>query len=74
MFGNLGDIKGLGEGVFEFRDDYGQAFGCIFYSGEKMLLLLVGVDKRTQSKDIKKAKSYLKDWKVMNKKRQLKNK
>lgn len=64
VFGNLGDIKGLGEGVFEFRDDYGPGFRVYFSIQEqKMLLLLVGVDKRTQSKDIKKAKSYLKDWK-----------
>lgn len=31
--------------------------------GQKILLLLVGGDKRTQSKDIEKAKLFLKDWK-----------
>lgn len=64
VFGNLGDIKGLGEDVFEFRIDYGPGFRVYFsIQGQKILLLLVGGDKRTQSKDIEKAKSYLEDWK-----------
>lgn len=62
--GNLGNIKALGEDVFEFRIDFGPGFRIYFsIQGQKILLLLVGGDKRTQSKDIEKAKMYLKDWK-----------
>ena len=64
VLGNLGDIKALGEDVFEFRIDFGPGFRVYFsIQGQKILLLLVGGDKRTQSKDIEKAKTYLKDWK-----------
>ena len=30
VFGNLGDIKGLGDDVFEFRIDYGSSFRVYF--------------------------------------------
>lgn len=64
VFGNLGDIKGLGDDVFEFRIDYCPGLRVYFsIQGQKILLLLVGEDKRTQSKDIEKAKLYLRDWK-----------
>lgn len=43
---------------FEFRIDYGPGFRVYFsIQGQKILLLLVGGDKRTQSKDIENAKS-----------------
>ncbi len=64
VFGNLGDIKGLGDEVFEFRINYGPGFRVYFsIQGQNILLLLAGGDKRTQDGDIKKAKLYLKDWK-----------
>lgn len=63
-FGNLGDIKNLGHDVFEFRIDFGPGFRVYFsIQDQKILLLLIGGDKQTQSKDIEKAKLYLKDWK-----------
>ncbi|OFZ31293.1 MAG: addiction module protein [Bdellovibrionales bacterium RIFCSPHIGHO2_01_FULL_40_29] len=63
-FGNLGDVKSVGEDVFEFRIDFGPGFRVYFsIQGQKILLLLIGGDKKTQSKDIQKAKQYLKDWK-----------
>ncbi len=57
MFGKLGDIKVNGDDVFEFRIDYGLGFRDYFsIQGQKILLLLVGGDKRMQSKDIEKSK------------------
>jgi len=64
VFGKLGDIKGLGDDVFEFRIDYGPGFRVYFsIQGQNILLLLVGGNKKTQRKDIEKSKLYLKDWK-----------
>ena len=63
-FGNLGDVKSVGEDVFEFRIDYGPGFRVYFsFHGQKILLLLMGGEKHSQAKDIEKAKQYLKDWK-----------
>lgn len=63
-FGNLGDIKSVGDEIFEFRINYGPGFRVYFsIQGKKVLLLLIGGDKQTQSRDIEKAKMYLKDWK-----------
>jgi putative addiction module killer protein len=57
--GNFGDRKALGEGVWELRIDFGPGFR-IYYamSGKTVVLLLSAGDKSSQSKDIKKAKSY----------------
>ena len=64
VFGNLGDIKSLGDDVFEFRIDYGPGFRIYFsIQGQKILLLLIGGDKQTQIRDIEKAKLYLREWK-----------
>ncbi|MCD4812805.1 type II toxin-antitoxin system RelE/ParE family toxin [bacterium] len=55
--GNLRDYKALGEGVFELKFNFGVRiyFGQI---GNIVVLLLHGGDKKTQQKDIKKAKDY----------------
>ena len=54
--GNPGDVKPVGEGVSELRIDYGPGYR-VYYTkqGRKIIILLVGGDKRTQSRDIKKA-------------------
>lgn len=52
-------IKNLKNGVFEIKITH--ASGLRVYFGEdedKIILLLVGGDKKTQSRDIKKAKEY----------------
>ena len=54
--GNPGDVKPIGEGVSELRIDYGPGYR-VYYTkqGRKIIILLIGGDKRTQAKDIKKA-------------------
>ncbi|MDH5430036.1 MAG: type II toxin-antitoxin system RelE/ParE family toxin [Nitrospirota bacterium] len=54
--GNPGDVKPVGEGVSELRIDYGPGYRVYFTKrGQKLLILLAGGDKRTQSTDIKAA-------------------
>ena len=62
--GNLGDCKSAGEGVFELRVDYGPGYRVYFaQKGRTLVILLCGGDKRTQDKDIQRAKQYWHDYK-----------
>ena len=51
--GNFGDCKPVGEGVWELRIDTGPGYR-VYYAraGERLILLLVGGDKRRQQADI----------------------
>lgn len=62
--GLMGDCKGVGGGVFELREDHGPGYRvyCARH-GTRLIVLLAGGDKRTQSKDIERAQSYWQDWK-----------
>lgn len=55
--GNFGDAKSVGGAVKELRIDYGPGYR-VYYTkrGDTVVILLCGGDKRTQSKDIRKAK------------------
>ena len=62
--GNLGDVEPVGEGVLELRIDWGPGYRVYFSRlGNVIVLLLCGGDKRTQQKDIKRAKAYFEDFK-----------
>lgn len=68
--GNLGDVETAGEGVMELRIDWGPGYRVYFSRlGQVVVLLLCGGDKRTQQKDIKRAKDYLEDYKARSAKR-----
>lgn len=57
--GNLGDHKDLGDGVQEARIPFGPGYRVYFgRSGKELVLLLVGGDKGSQVKDIKRAKKF----------------
>jgi putative addiction module killer protein len=63
--GNFGDVEPVGEGVMEFRIDWGPGYRVYFARlGQVVILLLCGGDKRTQQKDIKRAKEYFQDYKA----------
>jgi len=62
--GNLGDVKALGEGIFEARIDYGPGYRIYFgQEGNVLVLLLFGGDKSSQKKDILRAKNFWKQYK-----------
>ncbi len=57
--GNLGDHKSVGKGVWEARIQFGPGYRVYFGKDEgRIILLLFGGDKSTQSRDIRKAQEY----------------
>ncbi|RON32626.1 MULTISPECIES: type II toxin-antitoxin system RelE/ParE family toxin [Pseudomonas] len=54
--GNFGDCESVGEAVYEMRVHYGPGYRMYFTRrGAVVYLLLVGGDKSTQKRDIKRA-------------------
>lgn len=66
-YGNLGDVKPVGEGVSELRIDYGPGYRVyVLQRGSELIILLCGGDKGTQAEDIVRAKKLAKaakEWK-----------
>ncbi len=57
--GNLGDVKNLGAGVLESRIDFGPGYRVYFaFDGNEIVILLLGGNKGSQARDIKKAQKY----------------
>jgi putative addiction module killer protein len=55
--GNPGDVAPVGKGVSELRVDYGPGYRVYFKQLRDIwLVLLAGGDKRTQRRDIERAK------------------
>ncbi|MGH7993008.1 MAG: type II toxin-antitoxin system RelE/ParE family toxin [Limisphaerales bacterium] len=62
--GNPGDCKPVGEGVSELRVDYGPGYRVYFgQQGRTLVVLLCGGDKRTQDRDIRRAKQFWVEFK-----------
>lgn len=60
--GNMGDTRSVGDGVFELRLDFGPGYRVYFgREGQEVIILLLGGDKDSQSKDIERAKELLTD-------------
>jgi putative addiction module killer protein len=56
MLGNLGDVKQVGDGVFEMRERFGPGWRMYYVQrGAVLIVMLGGGDKSTQSTDISKA-------------------
>jgi putative addiction module killer protein len=65
----FGDCKPVGEGVWEARIDYGPGYR-VYYAraGSRLVVLLIGGDKRKQKADIENAVDYWNDWQKRNRK------
>lgn len=58
-----GDLKPVGDHVIEARFDIGPGYRVyLTREGKSVVLLLVGGDKTTQDRDIKKAKKLARKW------------
>jgi putative addiction module killer protein len=56
--GLFGDVEPVGKGVSELRIDYGPGYRVYFVQrGAVLIILLCGGDKRTQARDIARAKA-----------------
>ena len=55
--GNLGDVKPVGDGVFEMREFFGPGWRLYYIErGDTVIVMLGGGDKSSQSTDISAAK------------------
>jgi len=65
--GNLGNHKYIGNGISEMIIDYGPGYR-LYYTKRRniLLILLVGGDKSSQSRNIAKAKIAIKNLEVKN--------
>jgi putative addiction module killer protein len=54
--GNLGDVKPVGDGVFEMREHFGPGWRMYYVQrGTVLIVMLGGGDKATQTADIARA-------------------
>jgi putative addiction module killer protein len=59
QLGSFGDSKHLDDGIWELRIHYGPGYRIYFgRQGTSIVILLLGGDKRSQTRDIAKAKRY----------------
>jgi putative addiction module killer protein len=62
--GNFGNVKGVGQGVFECRLDFGPGYRIYFgRDGEQIIILLGGGTKKRQHRDIELAIAGWQDYK-----------
>lgn len=64
-FGNFGDYKNVGNGVFELRFFFGPGYRLYFgiLNESNLIVLLAGGNKSSQRQDIMKARRYLNEFK-----------
>src|SRR5215471_14717397 len=62
--GNFSNVKSVGEGVFEYRIDFGPGYRIYFgQDGPRLVILLTGGTKKRQGRDIEAAHAFWQDYK-----------
>jgi putative addiction module killer protein len=62
--GNFSNVKSVGEGVLEYKIDFGPGYRIYFgRDGDKIVILLTGGTKKRQQRDVDTAKGYWRDYK-----------
>ena len=60
--GNLGDVKPVGDGIWEMREFFGPGWRMYYLQrGELVIMMLGGGDKSSQASDIEAAKAIAKE-------------
>ena len=60
--GSLGDVKPVGDGVWEMREFFGPGWRMYYlHRGELVIMMLGGGDKSSQASDIEAAKAIAKE-------------
>jgi putative addiction module killer protein len=68
--GNFSNAKGVGEGVLEYKIDFGPGYRVYFgRDGDTIVILLTGGTKKRQQRDIDTAKAYWRDYKLSKRER-----
>jgi putative addiction module killer protein len=69
--GNFSNVKSIGEGVFEYRIDFGPGYRVYFgQDGPSLVILLTGGTKKRQQRDIDEAHASWQGYKQSKRKRQ----
>lgn len=67
--GNFSNVKGVGQGVSEYKLDFGPGYRIyIGKDGDRLVILLGGGTKRRQSRDIEAAKAHWAAYKTRKRK------
>lgn len=63
--GNFSNVEPVGEGVSEYKIDFGPGYRIYFgIAGNELIILLAGGSKKRQNKDIENAKKYWQQYKL----------
>ena len=66
--GNLSNVKAVGEGVSEYKIDFGPGYRIYFgMDGGELVILLGGGTKKRQQRDIEEAKTLWAEYKARKK-------
>ncbi len=67
--GNFSNVKSVGQGVHEYKLDFGPGYRIYFgRDGDKIVVLLGGGTKKRQSRDIQTAQALWQEYKQRKKK------
>jgi putative addiction module killer protein len=66
--GNFANVRSVSSGVFEYKIDFGPGYRIYFgQHGKTFIILLCGGTKKTQQKDIDRAKDFWQEYKPRKK-------